>query len=91
MPSVTRFIYVHSGVIAAVGEYVIAEEALAGGDEGVGIDEATELRVIITALEVIERCFLVLAIATGPKFRPYSTPKMPHPPPESNGSASCHR
>ena len=41
-------------VIAAICEHVIAEDALAGGDEGVGVDEAADLGVVITALQIIE-------------------------------------
>ena len=32
----------------------MAEDALAGGGVGVGVDEATDLRIVVTALEVIQ-------------------------------------
>ena len=41
-------------IIAAVGKHVVAEDALAGGDIGVGIDESTDFGVVITALQIIE-------------------------------------
>ena len=37
---------------------------MAGGDEGVGVDEAAEFGVIISALEIIESRFMVVDIAT---------------------------
>ena len=36
--------------IVAIHKHVIAEEALAGGDEGVGVEEAADGGVVITAL-----------------------------------------
>ena len=52
-------------VIAAVGKHVIAQEALTGGDEGIGVEESAPGGVVITALEIIEPGFLdyVVAIA----------------------------
>lgn len=35
-------------IVIAIGKHVIAEQALAGGDEGVGVDEPTDLGVVIT-------------------------------------------
>ena len=37
-------------IVPAVSKHVIAEEALAGGDEGVGVEEAADGGVVITAL-----------------------------------------
>ena len=50
-------------IIAAVGKHVIAEDALTGGDEGVGVDEAADLGIIITALQVIEPGISVVLVA----------------------------
>ena len=41
-------------IIVAVGKHVVAEDALAGGNEGICIDESAYLGIIITALQVIE-------------------------------------
>ena len=43
-------ISVYHRSIVAIGKHVIAEEALAGGDEGVGVEEAADGGVVITAL-----------------------------------------
>ena len=45
-------------VIPAVCEHIATEDALAGGDIGVGVDEAAYRRIVISALQVIEACFL---------------------------------
>ena len=37
-------------IVVAIREHVAAEEALAGGGEAVRVDEAADLRVVITAL-----------------------------------------
>ena len=52
------------GVVVTIGEHVIAQEALAGGGEGIGVEETAEVGIVISALEVIERCFLVIDIVT---------------------------
>ena len=41
----------------------MAEDALAGGGVGVGVDESADGGVVITGLEVIEPSFLLRAIA----------------------------
>ena len=50
-------------IVEAIGEHVTAQEALAGGDEGVCADEAAQFRVVVAGLEVIEAGFLVVDIA----------------------------
>ena len=37
-------------IIPAIGKHVIAQYALAGGDEGVGVEEATDCGIVIAAL-----------------------------------------
>ena len=51
-------------IVEAIGEHVIAQDALAGGDEGVCADEAAHLGVVVAGLEVIEAGFGVVDIAT---------------------------
>ena len=51
-------------VIPAVCEHVASQDALAGGDIGVGVDEPAHLWVIISALQVIEARFLGGRLAT---------------------------
>ena len=48
--------------IIAVGKHIIADDALASGDEGVGVDEAAEVGIVIPGLEVIEAGFSVLGL-----------------------------
>ena len=40
--------------VITIREHIAAEEALTGGGEAVGVDEAADLWVVITALQVIE-------------------------------------
>ena len=51
-------------IIAAVGEHVIAQDTLAGGDEGIGVDKSAVCGIVITGLQIIEPGILggVLAI-----------------------------
>ena len=51
-------------IIQTICKHIIAQQALAGGNEGVGVDEAAEFGVIISALEIIESRFVVVDIAT---------------------------
>ena len=59
-------IHIHR-IIEAIGEHVIAQQALAGGDIAVGIEESTPLRVIISALEIIQPGFVIVVIAAVAK------------------------
>ena len=63
-------------VIAAICEHVIAEEALAGGDEGIGIDEAANLWIVITGLQVIEAGIILIG-STLLFTRDGSSPSLP--------------
>ena len=51
MPSLSS---THHRIVVAIREHVAAEEALTGGGETVGVDEAADLGVVITALQVVE-------------------------------------
>ena len=41
---------VHYRIIEAIRKHIVAEETLAGGDEGIGVEETAPLGVIITGL-----------------------------------------
>ena len=56
-------------IIPAIRKHVIAENTLAGGDEGIGVEEATDLGIVISALEVIESQLLDSILAMTPFFR----------------------
>ena len=60
----TRRIRVAYWIIQAIGKHIIAENALAGGDEGVCAEEAAHFRVVIAGLEVVKPRFLVVDIAS---------------------------
>ena len=47
-------------IVITVGKHVIAQEALAGGGEGIGGIEAAQAGVVIPGLEVVELKFSVL-------------------------------
>ena len=61
MPS---WINVTDGIIPTVGEHVVAQDALAGGNESIDIDKSTDLGIVISALEIVEPRlgFVLLAI-----------------------------
>ena len=50
-------------IIATIGVHIVAEDALAGRDETVGIDESANGGVIVAALEVVQFCFCIPYIA----------------------------
>ena len=56
-------IHIAYWIVITVSKHVIAENALASGSKSVGVDESAYLRIVITALEVIELGFLVAHIA----------------------------
>ena len=51
------------GVVQAVSEHIISEITLAGGYAGIRVDESSNGRVIVSALEVVESGFGVVDIA----------------------------
>ena len=54
-------------VVIAIREHIAAEEALSGGGEAVCVDEAADLGVVITALQVIESQLLGMGVAKSTK------------------------
>ncbi len=50
-------VYSIYGVIPAVRKHIVSEQALAGGNENIGVDEAAPFGVVITALEIIQPGF----------------------------------
>ena len=53
-------------IVAAVSEHVVAQQALAGGDEGIGVDKSADGGVVITALQIIEAGILGGELARRP-------------------------
>ena len=53
-----------NGVVATVGVHVVAEDALAGACQTVGVDEAADGGVIVTGLQVIKLGFASNTLAT---------------------------
>ena len=51
-----RIVHIY-GIIQTIRKHVIAEDALAGAGEGIGIQESAYLRIIISALEIIQPGF----------------------------------
>ena len=51
-------------IALTIGKHVVAQEALAGGDEGVGVEETAESGVIISTLQIVKLGFGVVDIAT---------------------------
>ena len=53
----SAWIYAHHRIVTAVGEHIIAQDALAGADETVGVDKSADFRVIVAALQVVKPGF----------------------------------
>ena len=53
----------HHGIIVTIGKHIISQQALAGGDVDVGIEEAAYCGIIISALQVIQPGILEKPIA----------------------------
>ena len=53
----------HNRITLTVGEHVIAQDALAGGGEGVCVDEAADGGIVITGLQIIEPGFGIVVVA----------------------------
>ena len=43
----------HGRSVHAIGKHVIAQQALSGGGEGIGVDESSESGGIVAGLEVV--------------------------------------
>ena len=54
-------------IVSAICEHIAAEDALAGGGEAVCIDKSADLRIVITALEVIQPRLLSVGLANDAK------------------------
>ena len=50
----TRGVCTASRIISTIGKHIVAQNALAGGSVGVGIDKSAQFGVVITGLEVVE-------------------------------------
>ena len=59
-------------VVEAIRKHVIAEEALAGRCEGVGIEKSAQFWIVISALEVVERGLGIIQLATRVKTTSFS-------------------
>ena len=57
-------IYIVCRIVITISKHVVAQQTLAGGDKSIGVDESTDLGIVITGLEVVQLGFLggVLAI-----------------------------
>ena len=63
-------------IIQTVGKHVIAQDALAGGGVGIGIDESAQFGIVVTGLEVVERGLGVLVLSTMPYYAIYTHTKL---------------
>ena len=50
-------------VIQTIREHVVSQEALTGGDEGVGVEEAAPGGVVVAGLQVVQAGLLVKGLA----------------------------
>ena len=56
-------IYIAYRIIIAIREHIMADNSLAGGGVGVGVEEAAGGRVVISALQIIEPGIGVVVVA----------------------------
>ena len=49
----------HPWIVVTIGKHIVAQYALAGGDKGIGVEEAAPFGGVISALQVIQICLLV--------------------------------
>ena len=61
------WIFIVYRIVVAISEHIAAEDVLPGGGEAVRVDEAADLRVVITALQVIESRLLSVGLAKDAK------------------------
>jgi hypothetical protein len=54
---------VRAQYLVAIGEHIIAKDALSSGNKGVGIGEPPHLWIVITGLEIVERGLGVLGLS----------------------------
>ena len=71
-----RGIDIINRTIVAIGKHIATQDALAGGDVDIGIDESTYRSIVISALQVIEACFLSGKLAIQSNFAPCGDSKM---------------
>jgi len=53
-------------IIATICKHIVAEEVLAGGGVGIGIEEAANLGIVISGLQIIEPGLYWGLVAIGP-------------------------
>ena len=70
-------IYEVNWIASAVGEHVIAQNALPGGCKCVRIEESAYAGIIISALEIIQSGFDILKLALKAKMRVFQHPRKP--------------
>ena len=53
-------------IVPAIGQHVIAQDALAGTYKCIRVEESAPGGVIVAGLEIIEACFFAALVAMGP-------------------------
>ena len=52
----TKSIVTNNRIIATIGKHIVAQQALSGGSECVGVEETASCLVVISGLQVIQSC-----------------------------------
>ena len=63
----SRRIRVANGIIPTIGKHVIAQDALAGRNKCICIDESTQLGIIIAGLKIVETGLSVVELTVDRK------------------------
>ena len=61
--------------IITICKHIIAQDALAGRCEGIGINESADLGIVISALEIVERGLGFVVLAARAKMRLFQASK----------------
>ena len=67
----TKRVFEANRVIQAVSKHVIAQNTLAGGSVGVGIEESAQFGGVISGLQVIETGLSVVYIAVSQELKSF--------------------
>ena len=80
LPKLTRIVSVTYRIVPTICEHVIAGKSLASCGITISIDESAEVWIVISALEIIELCLLVVSLAMAPKIGSWLALKNPPEP-----------
>ena len=64
----TAWVFGDQWIISAIRKHIVPEEPLSRAAVGIGVEEALEYRIVISALEVVEACLCIAVVAIVAKM-----------------------